>query len=523
MNNKKSENFYVDILNDSVDSIVWFKPIFKDAANNGKVTDFKIVFANNRAAELLGKEMSDIIGKQLLKDPVNDPISSQTIFEQGLEVWLGNKIIEVTYFNTAYDKYFKVRRSKVKEGLLNVTKDVTDEERSKLEIVSLSKHQLENQKNEIESILDASLNAIFSAKAIRSEKGEIIDLTIMSINNVFTKINGRTKDQAEGEIFLKLFPGTKDVGIFQQYCDVIETGIPLKTEIQYQADGIDGWYQISAVRMNDEEIVVTFNDITEQKRIFLELKEKKDMLDKILRYSPVGISISELIKDEKGEFVDSKTIMANDAAVKASGLSKMQMFSKTALEIEPNIIHSPLFQLAIKTARTGVAFHSQYFLQATQRWLEISVSKLDDNHLINVLEDITSAKKAQVELEVLAEKLNSIINTSQAGFLIVTPVLDNFGDLVDFKFVVVNNVLAKFVDSTPDELIGQKVSDYFVIYKKNGLLEKAKYTYQTGEKQQFDFFYDGEIHKVSVNLVIKKLGEELLVSFIDVTNQKKFD
>ncbi|MDQ6813435.1 MAG: ATP-binding protein, partial [Bacteroidota bacterium] len=78
-----------------------------------------------------------------------------------------------------------------------------------------------------------------------------------------------------------------------------------------------------------------------------------------------------------------------------------------------------------------------------------------------------------------------------------------------------------FVDKEPEELIGQRGSDWFVQYKNNGLFDKFVETYLTGRRQQFDIHYQGETLEVWANVMTTKLGDELLGSFTDFTQIKQ--
>lgn len=136
-----------------------------------------------------------------------------------------------------------------------------------------------------------------------------------------------------------------------------------------------------------------------------ELEKQNHLVDNILRNSSNGISVTEMVRDEKGEVVDALTILANDGAVRNTGLSRDVYLSKTAVELDPDIINSPYGQSCIETIKTGVPFVIQYFLEITGRWLELTVSRLDEDHLIHIFTDVTSIKEAQLQLERTVEEL----------------------------------------------------------------------------------------------------------------------
>jgi signal transduction histidine kinase len=181
--------------------------------------------------------------------------------------------------------------------------------------------------------------------------------------------------------------------------------VPLQKEIFYQGEGIQNWYQYVIVKKGEDEVVITFADITPQKQAALDNERQKVLLDNILKHSPTGISVTEVIRDEAGIIIDGRTIIANEAAAEFTGIPIDVYLTKTVKEIDPKVLTSPLYQMSISSLQTGKPFHAQYFFEAAGKWLELSVSKLDDDHLINVFMDVTSTKEAQLQLEKSIEEL----------------------------------------------------------------------------------------------------------------------
>lgn len=135
------------------------------------------------------------------------------------------------------------------------------------------------------------------------------------------------------------------------------------------------------------------------------LESQRNLLDNILSNSSNGISVTEMIRDGSGAVIDARTILANDAAVKFTGLPREVYLVKTAAELDPNIISSPYGQTCLNTLATGEPALIQYFLEVTGRWLELTISKMDDDHLIHIFTDITPIKETQLQLERTVEDL----------------------------------------------------------------------------------------------------------------------
>lgn len=137
----------------------------------------------------------------------------------------------------------------------------------------------------------------------------------------------------------------------------------------------------------------------------LTTKRVTELAERILNHSANGISVTEVIRNSKNEVINGRTIMVNDAAVRYAGIPREIYLSKTAIEIEPNILQSEFYRLCIKTLETGEPQHARYFLEYSKRWLEITISKLDDDHIITVFTDVTKTHEAELRQQQLVEEL----------------------------------------------------------------------------------------------------------------------
>jgi signal transduction histidine kinase len=61
--------------------------------------------------------------------------------------------------------------------------------------------------------------------------------------------------------------------------------------------------------------------------------------------------------------------------------------------------------MCLHTLETGEPSFVQHQLESTGRWLEISVSKMDNEHLITIFTDITPSKKAELHQQRLVDEL----------------------------------------------------------------------------------------------------------------------
>lgn len=116
------------------------------------------------------------------------------------------------------------------------------------------------------SILDSSLDGIMAFSAVRDENGRIVDFEWLMANQRSQELTGRNPFKLLGKRLLQEMPGNLETGLFDVYVRVVETGEPATSEFFYNHDGIQRWFQNTAVKLQDG-FVVTFRDITQQREM----------------------------------------------------------------------------------------------------------------------------------------------------------------------------------------------------------------------------------------------------------------
>jgi PAS domain S-box-containing protein len=481
----------------------------RDAA--GGITDFRIKLYNSIVHKLTGVPEEDrrrLSFRELLRG-----LGANEVFARYLHTVETGEPFAFEYHSPVVDRWLQLSVVKLGDGFLVMMSDIEEVKRAHA--------TLQQQSDYLHSVLDASPAGIYTCEAVRDEQGDITDLRYTQVNEMFGQIIGIGQEEVVGRTMLELFPTVKTTDAFQAYCTVIETGVPTRLEVYYKGEGLDAWYDISASKVGVDGAVVIFSDVTDKKMTFLEVERQKALLDNLLQYSPSGISVVKALRDERGAVVDFRNILINDRAAEFTGLPKEVLLTRTNLEIDPHFAGSPACRMLVDTLQTGAPGYTDYRLQPTGKWIEGAVSKMDADHLICIITDVTAAREIQQLAEQSHEKLRTVMNTSQAGIFTGVPVLDDQGVIADFRFTMVNQVLASFTGQPSENLVGELGSRWFARYKTNGLFERFRDTYTTGSRQQFDFHYLGDKLEAWVNIMTTRLGEELLVSFTDFTPIKR--
>lgn len=121
--------------------------------------------------------------------------------------------------------------------------------------------ELKNSKELLQATLDSNPEMIQVFKAVRDRKGKITDFVWI--------LNNASSEHAYGDVIGKSLlennPGVLPAGIFDNFVQVTETGIPRQYEKRYVNEQFDGWFYQSVVKLDDGVATNTIN-ITDRKK-----------------------------------------------------------------------------------------------------------------------------------------------------------------------------------------------------------------------------------------------------------------
>jgi PAS domain-containing protein len=116
--------------------------------------------------------------------------------------------------------------------------------------------------------LDAMIDSVAIAVAVRDTGGHIVDFRIEHMNRVSVDGAGRTAEQIVGRTVTDLYPHWRESGVLARMVDVVETGEPLVAERMHYTDTvvdgttIDGWWNLRVTRFGDGYLAA-WRDVTE--------------------------------------------------------------------------------------------------------------------------------------------------------------------------------------------------------------------------------------------------------------------
>lgn len=130
----------------------------------------------------------------------------------------------------------------------------------------------------LESVLNTSQNGIINYKAIK-EHGKIADFKLEFVNKAIEPLLGIKPDTLLGKKLKELPAYAAEANLFERYVNVVETGQSAVFEALYKNNGIEKWFIISLVKLQ-EGLTASFQDITQLKKYEEDLKSNILQLQK---------------------------------------------------------------------------------------------------------------------------------------------------------------------------------------------------------------------------------------------------
>ncbi|WP_282115720.1 ATP-binding protein [Cellulophaga baltica] len=276
----RAEAFLSSVMAKTENIVNFYEPIFND---NGEVTDFKLVYANERNKTDFGLDPEVIVGQPISKifpftvlngeydvlaqsfiDKKEGNLSRQVLLN-GKKIWLDSLIRPLN------------------DGLLVIAKNTTHEKESVAKLNTLNL-ELQEQYEEIketdeflQNVIRSTNNVISYFEPILDKEGTIIDFSILYTNEEIKNTTGQSPDELVQKKISEAYPFLMENGVFEFFVEAILTGKPVEFERDYIFNGVHMWFDTYAIKTGDG-VCVTSKNISKQKQDEQKILEVNDQL-----------------------------------------------------------------------------------------------------------------------------------------------------------------------------------------------------------------------------------------------------
>lgn len=172
------------------------------------------------------------------------------------------------------------------------------------------------------AVQETSPDGFMIFHSLRSTDGEIEDFVWEFINPAAEQLTGRVSQALIGKRLTKEMPEISTYGLFEVFCNTVQTGAPWRREIYYPGRDRRQWFNFTVARVGDG-FAVSFQDVTARKNAELQLQASQKRLRTILN----GVmSIIGLAKP------DGKLLEVNETTLRLTGVEEGDLLGQTIWE-----------------------------------------------------------------------------------------------------------------------------------------------------------------------------------------------
>lgn len=375
-----------------------------------QLIDFTFRLANQAFCQSVGKPAGQVLGASMTQ--LFPSVKDLGAFDRYVEVATTGEAqeFELAYQADGRTTWYTIIARPLSKGFVLSYTNITARKLDEL--------QRQKQTEQLQFVTDNALTAISLYSIVRdSATGEVIDLRYELLNQMAEQMTGRKAEDLVGRTMLEVFPGIVTSGVWARYRELAQTGIPLRYQNHYTHDGYNLWYQVQGIRRNDQ-IVLSFLDITELKQSQEEKQRQADEFRQILDNALTAISHFTAVRDDDGQVIDFVYRSFNQTSEDITGLKADQVIGQRMLELFPGVRTSGVFDHWVRLMESGnqERFQDKYSFDGFDFWYDTQATKYGDGFIQSYI-DITPIKQAELDRQRQADFLTLILQTSPGGII----------------------------------------------------------------------------------------------------------
>jgi diguanylate cyclase (GGDEF)-like protein/PAS domain S-box-containing protein len=330
------------------------------------------------------------------------------------------------------------------------------------------------------SALDA-LGPLAVTAAVRDDAGTIVDFRYVLVNPAFCEAVREPADVLLGARLLELFPSHRDLGLFDEFVRVVETGEPYQAELPwFEERDIKAFFEVRVVAHGDGYLM-TGRDITADRLA----RTRNDVYDAAFE-AITGVDLHGNV-----------TLWSSGAerlygwrADEILGRPVTTIFPAEAMDDDQRAIKLLLAGEPVEPFET-VRLHRDG--RRVQVELSVAPVTAPDGSIVggtSIHREIGSRLAARRAREEQGGRLRVALDNVPDALVVVRAVRDGNGVVVDFRRTYVNPVAAARIGATRDELVGQSLWNVLPGVSSVPVFERFAAVLDTGVPDSFTLGVD---------------------------------
>ncbi|WP_309744188.1 PAS domain-containing protein [Chamaesiphon sp. OTE_20_metabat_361] len=229
--------------------------------------------------------------------------------------------------------------------------------------------QLRQCEQRFGTAIENMLDCFGICSAIRDRAGQIVDFRFDYLNMTAMQSN-RMTEADRGKTLCEVFPALRETGLFAEYCQVVETGIPLVKEDLVYTDVFGGErltnaYNVQIAKL-DDGFTASWRDITAQKQVELSLTAANQQITTI--WESMTDAYVTLDRDWQVVYTNSA---ATEVYRQTTGLLPAEYLGRSHWEVFPATVGTIVEREYHRAVTDRVAVHFELFYELTETWFEV--------------------------------------------------------------------------------------------------------------------------------------------------------
>jgi PAS domain S-box-containing protein len=231
------------------------------------------------------------------------------------------------------------------------------------------------------------------------------------------------------------------------------------------------------------EIVISFNDISENRKAENALRESEELLSLYIKNSPVYSFIKEVTENE------SKVLYASENFIEMIGIPGHDMIGKTMFELFPPEFAKIITQDDWSVHKSNEVLKLDEDLNDRNYiTMKFPIAQGHRNLLAGFTIDITERKKAEKALKESEEKLSTLFSSMTEMVLMHEMIFDENGEAINYMITDCNDAFTDITGIKKEDAIG-KLADKLYATTTAPYLKEFATVCATGKSLEFNTYF----------------------------------